>query len=80
MAFLETLIEDPVTTAGSHRCMLPDGGRVPRGHGSTPFDHEGAPCADSRHHRHWSGSLVVAVAGFLEEPESTAVARGCLGK
>jgi hypothetical protein len=46
MAFLETLIEDPVTTAGNHRCMLPYGGRVPRGHGSIPFDHEGAPCAD----------------------------------
>jgi len=41
---------------------------VPRGHGSIPFDHEGAPCADSRHHWHWSGSFVVAVAGFLEEP------------
>jgi hypothetical protein len=25
----ETLIGDPVTTAGNHRCMLPDGGRVP---------------------------------------------------
>ena len=35
----ETLIGDPVTTAGNHRCMLPDGGRVPRGHGSIPFDH-----------------------------------------
>jgi len=26
--------------------MLPDGGRVPRGHGSVPFDHQGAPCPD----------------------------------
>jgi len=26
--------------------MLPDGRKVPRGHGSIPFDHEGAPCAD----------------------------------
>ena len=25
----ETLIGGPVTTAGNHRCMLPDGGRVP---------------------------------------------------
>ena len=42
----ETLIGNPVTTAGNHRCMLPDGGRVPSGHGSIPFDHQGAPCAD----------------------------------
>ena len=34
--------------------MLPDGGRVPSGHGSIPFDHWGAPCAGGRHHRHWS--------------------------
>ena len=27
----ETLIGNPVTTAGNHRCMLPDGGRVPKG-------------------------------------------------
>jgi len=26
----ETLIGDPVTTGGNHRCMLPDGRRVPR--------------------------------------------------
>jgi site-specific recombinase XerD len=31
MAFFETLIGDPVTTAGNHRCMLPYGGRVPSG-------------------------------------------------
>ena len=36
--------------------MLPDGGRVPRGRGSIPFDHEGAPCTDGRYHRHWSGT------------------------
>jgi hypothetical protein len=48
----ETLIGDPVTTAGNHRCMLPDGGRVPSGHGRIPFDHQGAPCADGRHYRH----------------------------
>jgi hypothetical protein len=30
---IETLIGDPVTTAGNHRCMLPDGGRVPKGRG-----------------------------------------------
>ena len=53
---VETLIGDPVTTAGNHRCMLPDGGRAPSGHGSIPFDHQGAPCADGRHHRHWSGT------------------------
>ena len=33
--------------------MLPDGGRVPSGHGSIPFDHQGPPCADGRH---WSGT------------------------
>jgi hypothetical protein len=48
----ETLIGDSATTAGNHRCMLPDGRRVPRGHGSIPFDHHPAPCADGRHHRH----------------------------
>jgi hypothetical protein len=37
----ETLIGDPVTTAGNHRCMLPDGERVPGGHGSIPLDHQG---------------------------------------
>ena len=36
--------------------MLPDGGRAPSGHGSIPFDHQGAPCADGRHHRHLSGT------------------------
>jgi len=50
--FFGTLIGGPVTTAGNHRCMLPDGGRVPKGHGSIPFGHQGAPCADGRHHRH----------------------------
>jgi hypothetical protein len=45
-----------LTTAGNHRCMLPDGGRVPSGPGSIPFDYQGAPCADGRHHRHWSGT------------------------
>jgi hypothetical protein len=32
----ETLIGGQVTTAGNHRCMLPDGGRVPKVHGSIP--------------------------------------------
>ena len=36
--------------------MLPDGGRVPSGHGSIPFDYQGPPCADGRHYRHWSGT------------------------
>ena len=36
--------------------MLPDGGGAPRGYGSIPFDHQGAPCANGRHHRHWSGT------------------------
>ncbi len=36
--------------------MLPDEGRVPRGHGRILFDHEGATCADGRHYRHWSGT------------------------
>ena len=39
----ETLNGGPVTTAGNHRCMLPGGGRVPSGHGSIPFDHQGVP-------------------------------------
>ena len=38
----ETLIRDSVTTAGNHRCMLPDAGRVPSGPGSIPFDHQRA--------------------------------------
>ena len=33
----ETLIGGPVTTAGNHRCMLPDGGRVPMGPWQHPF-------------------------------------------
>jgi hypothetical protein len=59
----ETLIGDPVTTAGNHRCMLPDGGRVPSGHGRIPFDHEGAPCADGGHHRHWSSTQGRGIRG-----------------
>ena len=50
------LIGGLVTTAGNHRCMLPDGGKGARGCGSIPFDYQGAPCAYGRHHRHWSGT------------------------
>ena len=39
----KTLIGDSVTTAGNHWCMLPGGGSVRSGHGSIPFDHQGAP-------------------------------------
>jgi hypothetical protein len=52
----ETLIGNPVTTAGNHRCMLPDGRRVPSGHGSIPLRPPGravrrrqAPPALERH-------------------------------
>src|SRR5260370_42582176 len=41
--------------------MLPTMGRGPQGRGSIIFDHEGAPCTDSRYHRHcrgrWHGVL-----------------------
>jgi hypothetical protein len=33
----ETPIGGQVTTAGNHRCILPDGGRVPSCHGSIPL-------------------------------------------
>jgi hypothetical protein len=35
----ETLIGDPVTTGGNHRCMLLAGGKGAQGYGSIPFDH-----------------------------------------
>ncbi len=54
----ETLIGDPVTTAGNHRCMLPDGEGVPRGHGGIPFDHQGAPRRRQAPPRQGSGSVV----------------------
>jgi integrase len=41
--------------------MLPTMGRGPQGRGSIIFDHEGAPCTDSKYHRHcrgrWRGVL-----------------------
>ena len=41
--------------------MLLGMGRGPQGRGSVIFDHEGAPCTDSRYHRHcrgrWRGVL-----------------------
>ena len=41
--------------------MLPGMGKGPQGRGSIIFDHEGAPCTDSRYHRHcrgrWRGVL-----------------------
>ena len=57
-SLFETLIGDPVTTAGNHRCMRPDGGRVPSGHGSIPFDHQGAPRRRQAPPRQGSGSVV----------------------
>ena len=42
----ETLIGDPVTIAGNHRCMLLDGGGCPAAMAAFPFDHQSAPCAD----------------------------------
>ena len=47
----ETLIGDPVTTAGNHRCMLPDGEGCPRGMAASPSTIS-ARHADGRHHRH----------------------------
>jgi hypothetical protein len=66
----ETLIGGPVTTAGNHRCMLPDGG-VPSGHGSIPFDH-GAPC---------TGPLVAPALerhGQVEGSTPSGLADACL--
>ena len=41
--------------------MLPGVGKGPQGRGSIIFDHEGAPCSDSKYHRHcrgrWRGVL-----------------------
>ena len=41
--------------------MLPTMGKGPQGRGSVIFDHEGAPCTDSKYHRHcrgrWRGVL-----------------------
>ena len=46
---------------------MPRTGRVPKGHGSVLFDHQGAPCADGRHHgteavRRAEGSASVSLA------------------
>jgi transposase len=38
------------TTGACYR--MGDGGRVPKGVAESPFAHQGAPCADGRHHRH----------------------------
>ena len=38
----ETLIGGPVTTAGNHRCMVADGGRVPKGEWQHPLRPPGA--------------------------------------
>ena len=47
----ETLIGDPVATAGNHRCMLPDGEGYPRAMAASPSTTK-ARRADDRHHRH----------------------------
>jgi hypothetical protein len=39
----ETLIGDPGNHSREPPVHLPDGGRVPSGPGSIPFDHQGAP-------------------------------------
>jgi AcrR family transcriptional regulator len=49
-------------------------GRVPSGHGSIIFDHEGAPCINSRHHRHCRGPL--ARRPLQRAPDLTASAGG----
>ena len=51
----------PGNQNGNHRGTPGDMGKGPQGRGSIIFDHEGAPCADSRYHRHcrgrWRGVL-----------------------
>jgi hypothetical protein len=61
----ETLIGGSVTTAGNHRCMLPDGRRVPEGRGSIPFDHRArrAPTA---------GTTALELHGGLKDPRRPA--------
>ena len=46
--------------------MLPNGGKGTQGPWQHPFDHGGAPCADGRCHRHWSGT------GGLKDPRRPA--------
>ena|SRR5215472_1102540 len=53
MAFFGTLIEDSGTIAGNQWCMLPGVGKGPQARDSIIFDHEGAPCTDSKYHRRW---------------------------
>ena len=52
MTFFETIIGDSGTIAGNHRRVLPGVGKGLQGQGSIIFDHEGAPCTDSRYHRY----------------------------
>ena len=50
-------------------------GKGPQGRGSIIFDHEGAPCTDSRYHRHSRGASrpgdpeeLAAAVVFLASP------------
>ena len=58
--------------------MLPTMGKGPQGRGSIIFDHEGAPCTDSKYHRHcrgrWRGVLSKGFGPALGEPPGHVVA------
>jgi hypothetical protein len=47
-SIFRTLIGELGTIAGNHRCMLPGAGKDSQDRGSIIFDHEGAPCTDSK--------------------------------
>jgi hypothetical protein len=66
----ETLIGDSGTTAGNHRCMLPDGGGVPGGQG---VHRSGPPgCAVRR-----QASAAAGAAWVLQEPAVSDLAGAC---
>ena len=58
MAFFETLIGDLVTTAGNHRCILPDGGGCPGGMAASP--------STARARAAWHAGLVARAFAVLE--------------
>jgi hypothetical protein len=70
MAFLKTLIGGLVTTAGNHRCMLPDGEGCPAAIAASSST-TSAPCASGRHHRHCGGTQA-------EGPTAPGRADACL--